>query len=185
MAGLEPFHRDALRVVVGFAHPCQVHRTDEHVEIDMLLKMVDETPAGSMIVVAADAEMPCALWGGLMSAGVQQRGAVGAVVDGPVRDLHQIVPLDFSVFGRSRSPLDIRGRGEMTTFGEPVVCRGVPVTPGDLVFADANGAVVVPYEAAVDVLTLCEDRITKEQLTEDELRQGLPAAEVYSRHEAF
>lgn len=183
--GLMPFHRDDLQVVVGWAHPCQVVKTSERVEIDMLLKYVDATPPDSVCVVAADQDVNGALWGGLMSTGVQQRGSVGAVVDGGVRDLHTIIPLGYPVFAAYRSPLDIRGRGEMTGFGEPVVCRGVPIAPGDLVFADANGVVAIPADAAADVLALCEERVAKERLTEDELRSGAGAAEVYARHEAF
>jgi regulator of RNase E activity RraA len=184
-AGLQPYHADELRVVVGPAHTAQIHKTSKRVEIDMLLSMVDATPPASVCVVATDEDVQGALWGGLMSAGVQQRGAVGAVVDGGVRDLHQISPLDFAVFATYRSPLDIRGRGEMVGFGDPVVCRGVEIAPGDLVFADANGAVAVPAEAALDVLRLCEERVTKEVATEQELRDGEPAVEVYKRHEAF
>lgn len=183
--GVQPFHQDELRVVVGIAHTAQVVKTSERVEIDMLLRLVDATPPNSVVVVATDEDVNGALWGGLMSAGVHQKGAVGAVVDGGVRDLHQIHPLGFAVFATYRSPLDIRGRGEMVSFGEAVVCRGVEVSPGDLVFADANGVVVVPARAALDVLRLCEDRIVKEQLTQQELEAGESAADVYSRHEAF
>jgi len=183
--GLAPYHRDDLKVVVGQAHTSQVHKTSERVEIDVLLEMVDATPPSSVVVVATDADVQGALWGGLMSAGVQQRGAVGAVVDGGVRDLHQIIPLGFSVFAAYRSPLDIRGRGEVIGFGEPVVCRGVRISPGDLILGDANGVVAVPAEAALDVLALCEERITKEVATEEELKQGAGAAEVYGRHAAF
>ena len=183
--GLAPYHADPLLVVVGIAHPCQVVKTDERVEIDMLLKYVDNTPPDSVCVVAADQDVQGALWGGLMSAGVQQRGARGAVVDGGVRDLHQISALAFPCFAMYRSPLDIRGRGEMVGFGETVVCRGVTVAPGDLVFADANGTVVVPSDAAADVLALCEERVAKEIVTEEELRRGDAAVDVYSRHEAF
>lgn len=183
--GLAPYHGDGLRVVVGVAHPCLVVKTAERVEIDMLLKYVDATPPESVCMVAVDEDVQGALWGGLMSAGVQQRGAVGAVVDGGVRDLHQIAALDFPVFAAYRSPLDIRGRGEMVSFGGPVVCRGVPVAPGDLVFADANGTVVVPAEAVEDVLALCEDRVGRELATERELQDGQAAVDVYSRHGAF
>ncbi|HZQ26527.1 MAG TPA: RraA family protein [Acidimicrobiales bacterium] len=183
--GLQPYHADTLRVVVGPAHTAQIHKTSTRVEIDMLLSMVDATPPASVCVVATDEDVQGALWGGLMSAGVQQRGAVGAVVDGGVRDLHQISPLDFAVFATYRSPLDIRGRGEMVGFGETVVCRGVEIAPGDLVFADANGAVALPAGAALDVLRLCEERVTKEVATEHELRDGDSAVEVYKRHEAF
>jgi regulator of RNase E activity RraA len=183
--GLEPYHVDSLRVVVGPAHPAQVIKTTERVEIDMLLRYVDATPPASVCVVAADQDVQGALWGGLVSAGVGQRGGVGAVVDGGVRDLHQIHPLNFAVFAMYRSPLDIRGRAEMIGFGQPVVCRGVEIAPGDLVFADANGTVAIPVGAAEDVLKLCEERVTKEMATEAELRSGVAAVDVYKRHEAF
>jgi 4-hydroxy-4-methyl-2-oxoglutarate aldolase len=183
--GLAPFHPDELRVVVGPAFTAQIRRTDERVEIHKLLELIEATPDGSVIVVAADEEVPGALWGGLLSAGVQQKGAVGAVIDGAVRDLHQIHPLDFAVFATGRSPLDIRGRAEMVSIGQPVVCRGVAVAPGDLVFADANGVVVVPAAHVLEVLELAEARVKKEILTEQELQAGHSAKDVYARHEAI
>lgn len=183
--GLAPYHDDTTRVVVGPAHTCQVHKTAKRVEIDKLLEYVELTPPDSVAVVATDQDVQGALWGGLMSAGIQQRGGRGAVVDGGVRDLHQILPLEFPVWAAYRSPLDIRGRGEAVSVGEPVVFRGVPVTPGALVFADANGVVVIPLGAEVEVLELCELRVTKERATEDELKAGADATDVYRRHGAF
>lgn len=183
--GLVPFHTDTLRVVAGPAHTAQIRRTDERIEIDGLLAMVDATPAGSVVVVAPDQEINGAVWGGLMTAGVQQRGAVGAVADGGIRDLHQVIPLDFPVFAGYRSPLDIRGRGEVVGHGVPVVCRGVAIEPADLVVADANGIVVIPQAAVDDVLALCEARVAKEVVTQQELESGASAIDVYARHEAF
>jgi regulator of RNase E activity RraA len=183
--GFTPFHVDQLRVVVGPAHTGQIHKTSRRVEIDMLLEMVEATPASSVVVVACDEDINGATWGGLMSAGVQRRGAVGAVADGGVRDLHQILPLDFPVWARSRSPSDIRGRGEVVGYGEPVLLRGVLVQPGELVFADANGVVIVPSGSELDVLQLCENRLTREEQTEAELRSGAKASEVYERFGAF
>lgn len=183
--GLLPFHTDDLRVTVGPAHTAQVRKTSQRVEIDMLLEMVSATPDGSVIVVATDRDVEGALWGGLMTAGVQQRGAVGAVVDGGVRDLHQVRPLGFAVHALYRSPLDIRGRGEMVSHSEPVVFRGVPVIPEELVFADANGVVIVPAGEESAVLELAEERVSLEVRTEEELKGGAAAKDVYARHRAF
>lgn len=183
---LDPFHvTDPLRVVVGWAHPALTRRTRLRVDIGNLLAMVDATPPDSVAVVATEGDPECAVWGGLMSASSQAKGSVGAVVDGPVRDLAQIDALGYPVWARGRTPKDIRGRGEMVAFGEPVRFGGVPVAPGDLVFADANGVVVVPSAAIGDVLAACEERVRAEAVTEDELRQGHSPAEVYARHKAF
>jgi 4-hydroxy-4-methyl-2-oxoglutarate aldolase len=183
--GLAPFHTDPLRVAVGWAHTADVRRTTERVEIDALLDMVAATPDESVVVVATDEDVQGALWGGLMTAGVQARGARGAVVDGGIRDMHQVVPLDFPVWATYRSPLDIRGRAEVVGHGTPVKFRGVDVDPGDLVFADANGVVFVPAHAAEDVLKLAEERQQAEQQTEAELAEGADPSDVYNRLGAF
>ena len=185
LGGLAPYHADELLVAVGRAFPFQARATRERIEIDNLLAAVEATPADAVVVVAADAEVGGALWGGLMTTAVKRRGGVGAVVDGGVRDLHQILPTGFPVWARYRSPLDIRGRAEIASFGEPVDLRGVPVAPGDLVFADANGVVVVPAGHELEVLELAEDRVGRELETERELAAGLEPSEVYDRHGAF
>lgn len=184
-AGLLPMHSDQLTVAVGWAYPVAVHRTSEYVEITRLLEMVRLVPDGSIVVVASDQTVECALWGGLMTESVRGRGCVGAVVDGGVRDLAQILPTDFPVWATSRSPLDIRGRAEVVTFNEPVVFRGVPVQPGDLVIADANGVVVVPREAAAAVLRRCQDRLETERESTQELAAGEDPVSVYRRRGAF
>jgi regulator of RNase E activity RraA len=183
--GLQPFHSDPLAVAVGRAFPFQAHRTDERVEIDGLLEAVEATPVDAIVVVAIDAEAHVALWGGLMTTAVLSRGGRGAVVDGGIRDLHQVLPTGFPVWARYRCPLDIRGRAEIVGHGEPVDFRGVPVSPGDLVFADANGVVVVPADRELEVLALAEDRLGREAATDRELADGASPTEVYDRHGAF
>ncbi|HET7572635.1 MAG TPA: RraA family protein [Gaiellaceae bacterium] len=183
--GLEPFHTEPLAVAVGRAHTIQARRTDERVEIDMLLEAVEATPPDAVVVVAVDEEPHVALWGGLMTTAVRKRGARGAVVDAGIRDLHQILPTGFPVWARYRLPLDIRGRAEIVSYGEPVVFGGVPVAPGDLVFADANGVVVVPAASEQEVLALAEERVAREVATDRELEGGARPSEVYERHGAF
>lgn len=183
--GLFPLHADQARVVVGPAFPCLVTATSDSVEIDTLLAMVDAIPSTSVVVVAVDQDVRAALWGGLMTAGAQRRGAVGAVVDGGVRDLHQILPSEFAVFGRYRSPIDIRGRAQMAAYGETVSWGDVQIDVGDLVVADANGALAVPQEAQEAVLLRCEERVAAERATETALRDGEGARSVYARFGAF
>src|SRR4051812_44773357 len=99
--------------VVGLAYPCHVIPTEEYVEIHTLLEMIDSIPEDAMVLVAADHDIDAALWGGLMSTRAKARGAVGAVVNGGIRDLEQIVTLEFPTFGMYRCIKDIRRRGFM------------------------------------------------------------------------
>lgn len=186
-AGLRPFHRDTLRVVVGPAHTCQMVTTDvpEDLNVDLLLEVLDATPAGAVTVSAAEGQPPFATWGGLMSAGTQSHGGVGAVVNGAVRDLKQITDLDFPVWAPYSTPLDIRGRGQVTGYGVAVECRGVTIQPGEIVVADANGVVVVPAGHELAVLELCEEKLQAELRTGEDIAAGATMREVYERHGAI
>ncbi|MBO0850428.1 MAG: RraA family protein, partial [Pseudonocardia sp.] len=71
------------------------------------------------------------------------RGAVGALVDGGVRDLKWLRRHGFPVFGRYRTPVQSIGRWRVTGAQEPVYLRGatsrwVTVHPGDFVLADED-----------------------------------------------
>lgn len=171
--------------VVGPAYPCQVKATDEYVEIDNLLRMVDSIPPGTVVTVAIDRENNCSLWGGLMSATSKQRQAVGAVVNGCVRDIKQIAELGFPVFATGHNMHDIRTRGEMVQFGCTIQFGDVTIHPGDLLIGDANGVVCVARELILPVLQACEAAILNEEKTRMALETGGNAVEVYAQYQQF
>lgn len=153
---------DPHRKVCGIAFPCRVALTPDYVEIHTLLEMVDRIPEHAFVVVAADDEIDAALWGGMMSARARARGAVAAAVNGGVRDIEQIADLGFPVFGTGRCIKDIRRRGYMAAYDTTVRCGDVTITPGDVVFGDANGVIAIPraqFDTVYDEL----DRAWKEE----------------------
>ena len=169
----------------GPAFPCRVVPTHEYVEIDTLLAMVDAIPQGAMVIVAADDDINAALWGGLMSTRAAARGAVGAVVNGGVRDLEQIAELAFPVFGTYRCVTDIRRRGFMHSYNVPVTCAGVAVWPGDIVFGDANGVVVIPRDRFDDVFAELARAAEEERATMRGLQKGAGAAQIFAKFGRF
>ena len=117
----------------------------------MVHKSLDIAKPGDIVVVDAGASRMNAALGDLISTKAKHRRIAGFVVDGYVRDLPDILKLDFPVFARgttSIGPLH-RGPGEINY---PICCGGVVVNPGDLVVADAFGVVMVPHDNAEDVL---------------------------------
>jgi 4-hydroxy-4-methyl-2-oxoglutarate aldolase len=183
--GLAPVTGDGSSPTVGWAFPVRFRPTDEWVDIDRVLEMIDSVPAGGVVVMGGDEPTTAALWGGLCSTGVINRGAAGVVVDGAIRDYDQISRLGFPVYATHRSPRDIRSRAEILSIGEPVRCRGVHVRAGDLVVADANGVVVVPAELIPDVRVPCLDRMAQERRASEALRAGLGARDAYERFQVF
>jgi regulator of RNase E activity RraA len=86
------------------------------------------------------------------------------------------------VFHGGIAPLDSKGRGQVMAIDVPIECAGVPVLPGDLVFGDADGMVVVPSSVEDEVLRLAAEKRRGEQTTLAELRQGASLRAVFARH---
>lgn len=171
--------------VAGVAYPCRVAPTTEYVEINTLLEMVDSIPTDAMVLVAADADIGAALWGGMMSSRSKARGARGAVVNGGVRDIEQIANVGFPIFGSCRCVKDIRTRGYMAEYNCEIRLGGVRIEPGDVVFADINGIVVLPISRLSSIVEALAATKLNEDLTMDGLSEGKSAQELYSEFGAF
>src|SRR2546422_11386167 len=107
------------------------------------IEAVDSLLPGAVAVIGTGKSTRNAPWGELLSTAAKSRGARGAVVDGLVRDVKKIEELGFPVFAAGIKPVDSRGRGVVIDYNVPVDCAGVLVSPGDLVFADYDGVVVI------------------------------------------
>lgn len=171
--------------VAGYAYPCQVKPTDEYIEINTLLEMVDSIPKDSIVLVASDVDIDAALWGGLMSTRAKIRGARGAVVTGGVRDIEQISALGFPVFGQYRSVKDIRRRGFMAEYGVTLTIGKTLIAPGDIIFGDANGVVCIPKERMAEIRIALEKRLTGEVKTQEGLLIGSSAMELFGEFGTF
>jgi RraA family protein len=117
----------------------------------MVHKALDVAEPGDIVVIDAAASTNNAVLGDLISAKAKHRQIQGFIIDGLVRDLPDIIELDFPVFARGMTPIGPlhRGPGEINF---PICCGGVVVNPGDVIVADAAGVVLVPQEVAVDLL---------------------------------
>jgi len=107
----------------------------------MVHKSLDVAQPGDIVVVDAGGSSMNAVLGDLVATKAKHRKIQGFIVDGLVRDLPGIVPLDLPVFARgttSIGPLH-RGPGEINY---PICCGGIVINPGDLIVADAAGIVV-------------------------------------------
>jgi regulator of RNase E activity RraA len=102
------------------------------------------------------------------------------VTDGLVRDTRRIRDMGFPVFHGGIGPLDTKGRAEMVATDVPVVCAGVRIEPGDLMFGDADGVVVLPQKVAVAAITAALAKVSSEDSTRAALLEGKSLREVYA-----
>lgn len=140
---------------------------------------------GTVSVWSGRGEGVC-FFGELISIGMKERGCVGALVDGGIRDVDWIGELGFPVYARYRTPVQSIGRWKVIEDGVPAPMPGatvpdVEVTPGDLIVADSDGAIVVPAALAEQVLGRAEELGTREVQIRRELAGGLSLSEALAR----
>jgi regulator of RNase E activity RraA len=149
---------------------------------DLEIAAVDSLRPGEVFVMAVGRSEEIVPWGELLSTATLARGGRGAVLDGLIRDSGKIRAMGLPVFSVGRRPYDSCGRGVVVAYDVPVVLDGVPVAPGDLVFGDADGVVVVPRASEDDVVTRAWAKVEGENQVRDALRAGTPLAEVFRTH---
>jgi 4-hydroxy-4-methyl-2-oxoglutarate aldolase len=181
---LRPLDADNCQIV-GRARTFRWMETDYVVPEDpygLELDAMDSLREHDVVVHSTDFAGSNAPWGELMSTVAKVRGSAGCVCDSQIRDCKKIVKLGYPVFHRGIRPLDSVGRGRVMAYDVPVRCGDVLVNPGDLVFADFDGVVVIPPAVEAETLRLAAEKVDKERASRSELLAGHPLREVYARH---
>jgi 4-hydroxy-4-methyl-2-oxoglutarate aldolase len=149
---------------------------------DVEIAAVDSLLPGEVAVVGTQKSLRNAPWGELLSTAAKARGARGAVVDGLVRDITKMEDIQFPVFAAGIKPTDSMGRGIVTAYNVPVECGDVIVNPGDFVFGDPDGVVVIPGAIVPEVLALAHDKVTRENHSRSELQNGAYLRDVFAKY---
>jgi regulator of RNase E activity RraA len=142
--------------------------------------------AHEVSVWSGDGEGIC-YFGELIALGMQERGSVGSLIDGGIRDVRWLGEHKSPVYARYRTPVQSIGRWKVTGWQEQVYLRGatstnVRVSPGDFILADADGAIVVPHSVVREVLAEAE-RLTKMEIDiRAELKRGLSLAAALEKY---
>lgn len=155
------------------------HRDPRPYELE--LKAVDDCQPDDVLIAAAGGSLRSGIWGELLTTAARNRGCVGAIVDGAVRDVAKIADMRFPVYARGTSVYDSKDRQRIVDIDVPVEIAGVRFDPGDLVIADADGVVVVPQSRESDALRLAWEKVNDENRMRDAIRQGMKATEAYEK----
>ena len=141
-------------------------------------RMLDGLAANDFVVWDTSGDTHGTMWGGVMTATVVAKGVRGAIVDGGIRDVAQILAKDFAVYYRYKSPSGSLGRCQITHYQIPVRIGEAFVRPGDVIVADLDGAVCVPRELAIDVLVRAEEIAGNEERIFGWVDEGRSIAEI-------
>lgn len=117
-------------------------------------------------------------FGDIMATACKVRGIAGVVIDGSCRDSQDIYKMDFPVFAKAVNPSGTL-KEALAQINVPLVVGGVVVNPGDVVFGDCDGVVVVPQVDEDEVFKKARQKFDKEEKTREELLTGKTTLEIY------
>ena len=134
------------------------------------------------VYLATGGSADYAMWGELMSTRAIHLRAAGAVLHGCSRDTRGILALNFPTFSIGRYAQDQRPRGRVVDFRVPAQIGKTQIDPGDIVFGDLDGVLVVPRAAEHDVLRLALEKVAKENLVREAIENGMSTVEAFSTY---
>lgn len=146
-----------------------------------LTEALDQLQPGE-VYLASGGEMRCAYWGEILTATAKRRGAVGAVINGYHRDTPRVLEQDWPVFSRGRFAQDSAVRTQVVDYRCAIEVGGVRVEPGDLVFGDLDGVVVVPRRVEAEVIERALAKARGEKLVRREIEAGMSSTEAFRRY---
>ena len=147
----------------------------------LLTEALDQLQPGE-IYLASGGEMRCAYWGEILTATAKKRGAVGAVINGFHRDTPKVLEQNWPVFSRGRFAQDSAVRTQVVDFRCPIEVGQVSVQPGDLIFGDLDGVVVVPKKVEAEVIERALAKARGEKLVRKEIENGMSSTAAFKKY---
>lgn len=141
-----------------------------------LTEALDQLEPGE-VYLAQNATLPCSAWGEILTATARQRGAVGAVVDGYHRDTPRVLQQSFPVFSRGSYAQDAAVRSSVIDFRCRVRIGDVEIAPGDLVFGDIDGVLIIPAAVEDEVIERALAKARTENRVRDAIERGMSSTE--------
>lgn len=147
----------------------------------LMLQALDDLHPGEVYVNTGSSPRN-AMWGEMMSTRARKLGARGAIVNGYVRDTRSIVAMNFPTFGFGSYGQDSAPRYKVYDYRVPIEIGAVTIHPGDIVFGDIDGVLIVPAAAESEVFRRALEKARGEKTVKRDLESGISATEAFARH---
>jgi regulator of RNase E activity RraA len=184
-----PHEIQALRptdIMVGRAFPtiiCDVYG-EQKTPLGKLAEAVDHIKEDEIYIVTGG-DRRCSYFGEIMTATIRSNGAVGAVIDGYMRDTRQVLEQNFPVFSRGRDAQGSLYRNQVIEYGIPVEIGNIMINPGDLIFGDIDGVVVIPKEIEEALVTITLAKVRGERDIRHAVEHGMSAVDAVAKYGTF
>jgi 4-hydroxy-4-methyl-2-oxoglutarate aldolase len=167
-------------VVLGRAMPVLEADCFDGAGFGLMLHALDDLKPNE-VYVASGGTPRYALWGELMSTRAMQLGAAGAVLNGYSRDTRGILELGFPTFSYGRYAQDQSCRGKVVDFRVPIEMEAVRIEPGDIVFGDLDGVLVIPKDSEKEAISRALEKANKESAVRTAIENGMSTVEAFEK----
>lgn len=150
----------------------------------LMMEALDDLKADE-VYIATGSSFNYAIWGELMATRASHLRAAGAVLNGFVRDAAGIEKLDFPTFCRGTYAQDQGQRGKVIDYRTPIEIEGIRILPGDLLFGDREGVLVIPRDIEKAVIEAALERVSTEDRVAVAIRAGMSAVEALETYGVF
>jgi regulator of RNase E activity RraA len=140
---------------------------------------MDDIPAGAVVAIDNGGRTDVSVWGDTLSLFASVHGFAGTVIDGVCRDIDGTRAVGYPMFSRDLYMRTGKGRVGVESTQAPIRICEVDVHPGDLIFGDETGVVVVPKDRIEEVLVVARGIVRRDDAWEAAIRAGLPMAQVW------
>ena len=144
----------------------------------LMTRALDDLASGE-VYIAAGAYNRSANWGEIMTAAARARGAAGAVLDGYHRDTPQVLEQNFPVCSRGHYAQDSGPRMKVADYRVPIEIGAVSIEPGDLVFADVDGVLIVPSALIEETVSRALEKVRAEKAVRREIERGMSVTDAF------
>jgi regulator of RNase E activity RraA len=134
------------------------------------------------VYICTGSSLRYALWGGLMTTRAQKLKAAGAVLHGYSRDTNEVLRLGLPVFSMGTYAQDQGPRGKVIDYRIPIEIEGVIINPGDIIYGDRDGVVVIPQEIQDEVMELALEKARGEKKVLKALQEGMTTVDAFAKY---
>ena len=175
---MQPHHK-----VLGRAMPVLMMDVYGHQEkpFGLLTQALDDLRPGE-VYIAGGAMHRSANWGELLTCAAKTRGAVGAVVDGLHRATPQVLSQNFPVFSIGPYAQDSGPRMKVADFRLAIEIGDVRIAPGDVVFGDVDGVLIVPQARVQEVFAAAHQKASAEKTVRAAIEHGMSATAAFEKY---
>lgn len=174
---------DSAMKVVGRAMTVQIADVwgDQPTPFGRLTEALDQIQPGE-IYLATGGSPRCAAWGEILTATARMRRGNGAVIDGFHRDTPKVLEQNWPVFSRGSYAQDARVRSSVVDFRCHIEIGGVSIDPGDLIFGDIDGVIIVPRRVETEVIERALEKARGEKVVRAEIEAGSSSTAAFRKH---